>query len=300
MFGVFEKILFELEIRLDYPIVMDFFSKTFTHKWTIDNNLIQNDLKLSDKTFHNTKLLVVLTTFNRPEGCLRVINSLLNSIRHKKISLNELVILVLNDKSGSEYQPVEELCRQNFGQRLIWMDARQHHGKKYFWCVHQMAFLLAREIRPARCLYLQDDIDFQDDFLDKLDQLWMLTSDDDNRRVLYLFSDHNDDYEINGRWIDYERENHPSGLLRKTQWFDLQAFYCDLRFLELLNFRVMPVPEKRWENDSALSSGVGRQFTCRSFGKANIYQCNPSLITHGYEDSAMNPEARILRELDNR
>ena len=300
MFSRIEKILFELEIQLNYPIVMKFFRKTFITRWIGDNNIIREDFKHLGKKFSSTRLLIVLTTFSRPDSCLRVITSVHNIITYKNMNPKEVVFLVLNDKSQADYQAVKIQCREIFGEQLIWLDSSQHHGKKYFWCMHQIAFLVAREIMPAMCLYLQDDIDFSEDLLEKLDQLWMLTAQDNKRRVIHLFSDHNDNYDNNGRWINFKREIHPSGLLRKTQWFDLQAFYCDLKFLELLSFWVIPVPEKRWKNDSTLSSGVGRQFTCRSFNKANIYQCSPSLIMHGYEKSVMNIEARALRPFDNR
>jgi len=300
MFSRIEKILFKLEDLFKYPIVMEYHCKTFISKWAYDNKIIYDELKYLENKFSNIRLLIVLTTFNRPDSCFRVIKSIYNSIIYKNMKLEDVVILVLNDKSQSDYQTVKSHCQEIFGEQLIWLDSKQHHGKKYFWCVHQMAFLIAREIMPSMYLYFQDDIDFSEDLLLKLDQLWMLTEQDKKRRVIYLFSEKNDDYDVNGRWINFRSEIHPSGLLRITQWFDLQAFYCDIKFLEFLQFWVKPVPEKRWEMDSTISSGVGRQFTCRSFNKANIYQCSPSLITHGFEKRAMNPEARALRAFDNR
>ena len=300
MFRNIENILIKLEVLFNYPVVTKFSKKTFITNWVDNNNIIHADLKYFKKRFCNTRLLIVLTTFSRPDSCLRVITSVNNSIAYKNMNLEEVVFLVLNDKSQADYQAVKIQCRKIFGEQLIWLDSRQHHGKKYFWCVHQMAFLMAKAINPEMYLYLQDDIDFSEDLLVKLDQLWMLTEQDKKRRVIYLFSENNDDYDINGRWINFRREIHPSGLLRKTQWLDLQAFYCDLKYLIFLRFWVMPVPEKRWKFDSTLSSGVGMQITRRSFGKVNIYQSSPSLIMHGYEQSVMNIATRALRPFDNR
>ena len=300
MFSRIEKILFNFEELANYPILIKCNRKTFTSKWTYDNKNIHKDLKSLVKKFNNIKLLIVLTTYSRPDGCMRVVKSAYNCLMYKNMKPEEVAFLVLNDKSQSNYRTVKTHCQEILGEQLIWLDSKQHHGKKYFWCIHQMAFLVAREIMPTMYLYLQDDIDFSEDLLVKLDKLWMLTEQDKKREVIYLFSEQNDDYDFNGRWINYRREIHPSGLLRKTQWFDLQAFYCGIKYLEFLRFWVTPVPEKRWKTDSTLSSGVGRQFTCRSFNKANVYQCSPSLITHGYEKSMMNPEARLLLEFDNR
>jgi len=60
------------------------------------------------------------------------------------------------------------------------------------------------------------------------------------------------------------------------------------------------VHANRWTRRPATSSGVGRQFTRRLFGRAHVYQAWPPLVVHGTAPSTMNPEARLARSLDNR
>ena len=80
----------------------------------------------------------------------------------------------------------------------------------------------------------------------------------------------------------------------------MQAFCTDLEFLRILRYRVVPVPGRRWQQDPVLSSGVGEQFTRRLWGRGNIYQARPGLVTHGHSASLMNPQAREVHALDNR
>jgi len=74
----------------------------------------------------------------------------------------------------------------------------------------------------------------------------------------------------------------------------------DRQFFELLDYRMVPVHPNRWKRRPMQSSGVGRQWSRRLFGRAHVYQAWPPLVVHGTEPSTMNPEARERRSLDNR
>jgi hypothetical protein len=240
------------------------------------------------------ELMIVLTTFARPAAAARLLSEL--SVAIERAGLHQrAALLVLRDACDGDYQAARQLAERS-AARWLWLDARAHFGKVEFWKVHQTALLVARAWRPRLALYVQDDLEFDPDLISKALELWRATEGDRLRRVLYLFSSSDDESE--GRWVRFERRD--CGPCRLTNWFDLQAFLVDRAFFELLDYRMVPIHANRWRRLPQQSSGVGRQFTRRLFGRAHIYQAWPPLVTHGAATSMMNPEARLERSLDNR
>jgi hypothetical protein len=240
--------------------------------------------------------MIVLTTYRRPEGAAQVLSRLARALDAAGLA-QRTALLVLHDRCAADYDAVRELAR-SVCERQLWLDAREHFGKAGFWQVHQTALLVARAWQPQRALYLQDDVVFEADLLQRVDALWRATALDPARRVLYLFSSSDDEPE--GRWAHFERRDLPELRCRQTNWFDLQSFVVDRAFFELLDYRMVPIHPNRWKRKPESSSGVGRQFTLRAFGRANVYQAWPPLVRHGADPSTMNPAARSLRPLDNR
>ncbi|HEX5659011.1 MAG TPA: hypothetical protein VFX59_17575 [Polyangiales bacterium] len=237
-------------------------------------------------------LLCVLMTYNRPEASCNVLQAL-----HEALAGEPAFVLVLNDRSDSDYTATRAAAVALFGERLFWLDARERIGKPGFWKAYQVAFLVARAQQPSHALFLQDDLGFEPDLLQRTRRLWSATAADPLRRVLYLFSSEED--ERFGRWVLALRRAAGAGL-RLTQWFDLQAFFVDRAFFELLAYRMVPVHRNRWRRKPRVSSGVGKQLTLRLRGRANVYQAYPPLVFHGGLESEMNPQARARRALDNR
>ncbi|MDB4977407.1 MAG: hypothetical protein JWN48_5748 [Myxococcaceae bacterium] len=243
-----------------------------------------------------TELLVVITTYRRPEACAELLHKL-------RATLDALTparstrVLVLNDQSDQDYGATKALARGLFGAELCWLDACARLGKPGFWRAYQTIFLAARELSPAHALFLQDDCSFGPSLLPRTYELWRETESDPARRVLYLFSAHDD--EAFGRWVFHPRRQ-VGPALRKTQWFDLQAFFVDRAFFERLRYQMVPIHPNRWRRRPKISSGVGWQLTLRLRYRANIYQTHPALVVHGAHASEMNPGARARRPLDNR
>ena len=237
------------------------------------------------------ELLVVIMTFERPEACARVLRSLAASMDGASRAL-----LVLRDAGPSDYSLAREAA-QGLAETSLWLDARRWLGKQNFWRSYQTAFAIARHWRPERCLFLHDDVEFEQDLIVRADSLWRATADDPARRVLYLFSSLEDEPE--GRWVKFERRDLPDKQVRLTNWFDLQAFMVDRAFFELLGYRLIPIHPNRWRRKPTRSSGVGRQLSMRLFGRASTYQAWPPLVGHGREPSLANPEARGENDLDN-
>jgi hypothetical protein len=240
------------------------------------------------------EFLLVLTTYARPQACLRTLQMLKRS---SEFYGGRVHLLVLNDSSETCYAQARDYAHELWGSDVVWLDAIDHHGKTRFWRAHQVAFDAVR-LSSARLYFsIQDDVCFDPDLLVRVRDLWNRLPDDEPR-LLYLMSCPDD--EPRGRWVRYERREVPGMPVRRTQWFDLQAFVCDERFVHAMGSRVLPIRRGRWKWDPMLSSGVARQLTLRSLGRCAIYQAHPSLVTHGHEESLMNPEARDVRALDNR
>jgi hypothetical protein len=240
------------------------------------------------------ELMVILTTFGRSSAATRVLEDLRQALDRAQLR-ERTSLLTLHDACGTDYARTRAAAAAA-APTSLWLDARQRFGKPQFWKMHQTALHVARAWRPRFALYLQDDVEFEPDLLLRAFELWRATADDLARRVLYLYSSSDD--EARGRWVTFPRR--PMGECRLTNWFDLQAFLVDRAFFELLEHRMVPIHENRWKRRPEQSSGVGRQFTRRLFGRAHVYQAWPPLVVHGAAPSTMNPEARTLRPLDNR
>lgn len=242
------------------------------------------------------ELMVVVMTYARPDACAKVLAGLERAVARRGLR-ERTALLVVRDACERDYSAARARADAVAPTR-VWLDARRRLGKVQFWRAYQAAMLAAERWRPARALFLHDDVEFGDDLLGDAETLWQATADDPRRRVLYLFSSSKD--EENGRWIHFPRRALPEKGCRLTNWFDLQAFMVDLEFFELLNYRMIPIHPNRWRRKPTTSSGVGRQLTLRLRERASIYQAWPPLVSHGAEPSIANPEARAAADLDNR
>jgi hypothetical protein len=285
-----------LEVRLNRPLLPVLPDSAFWELYSAEGvPLVDVPGSLRAAAARDTDLLVALTTYNRPEACEQILAALpeLTAGAGRQLSVH---VIVVKDAGGADYTEVERRTRERFGDRLTWLEARSPIGKRGYWKTYHTLFLAARVLNPAHALFLQDDLEFPATLLRDCYTCFDALADDQRRRVLYLFAA--DDDEPEGRWVKFRRREVRAGL-RLTQWFDLPGFFVDRALLELLDYRVFPVSESRWEK-KAYSSGVGEQLTRRVFRRGNVYQTVPALVFHGAHPSEMNPEARATRALDNR
>jgi len=71
------------------------------------------------------------------------------------------------------------------------------------------------------------------------------------------------------------------------------GFFCNRKVLELLAFKINPIPESRFFHNEFASSGVGEQLTRRLNAlKIGIYKPIKSLAFHGDHESVMHKELR--------
>jgi hypothetical protein len=215
---------------------------------------------------------------------------------------SELFLLVLEDRSDSDYSEVRETVFEEFLGGAMWLRADRHLGKAEFWRTYQTALSCTRVLDPEYVLFLQDDLEFEETFLCRALDLYHSLKVGDNGRnrpqVMNLYSASDD--EPLGRWVNVPRRQVVGFPVRQTQWFDLAGFLMERSVLRELGYRMKPIPMTRWEESGGLSSGVGRQLTRRLRTRAVTYQCFPPLVFHGAAASEMNPEERARRPLDNR
>jgi hypothetical protein len=84
----------------------------------------------------------------------------------------------------------------------------------------------------------------------------------------------------------------------QTQWVELD-FIAEKKFFEVLDFKINPISENRWNKDPNLSSGVGYQLTKRLNDLGyTMYHTKVSLVKHGFEKSKMNINERMVNDLN--
>ncbi|HSB55893.1 MAG TPA: hypothetical protein VLD58_16135 [Gemmatimonadales bacterium] len=296
MFGPLEDWLKRLEVRLNRPL---FHLEPAAAFWSLYQDpagpLTGAPPSLTRASAAPCDLLIAITTYNRAESCARLLAALPETLAQAGRSLR-LHLVVLQDGPDGDYAAAQALAATLFGERLTWLTARERLGKRGYWKAYQTLFLAAESLRPAHALFLQDDLEFEPSFLGECYRRWEALAGDAGRRVLYLFA--SDDDEPEGRWVKFRREEARAGA-RLTRWFDLQGYFVDRAFFDLLRYRMFAVSDRRWLKQP-YSSGVGEQLTRRLFPRASVYQAHPSLVYHGAHASEMNPEARSARSLDNR
>lgn len=250
----------------------------------------------------SVQVLFVVTTYRRETGALRVLRGLSAAAARLNLSREGLFLLVLEDRSEADYTQVREEVVEGFPGSVMWLRAERHLGKAEFWRTYQTAFSCSRALDPEYVLFLQDDLEFEEDFVAQALKVFHLLKVSDNGRnrpqVMNLYSAKDD--EPSGRWVNIPRRDVAGLPVRQTQWFDLAAFLLERRVLQELRYRVKPILRDRWAANAGLSSGVGRQLTRRLRSRAVTYQFFPPLVFHGAASSEMNPEERARRPLDNR
>lgn len=296
MLGPLHDWLKRLEVRLNRPLFRlpprEFFWRLYREA---GSDLHGPPAGLAAAANAGCDLLISITTYNRPGGCASLLEALPATLAALDRPLR-VHLLVLQDGGEGDYGPVQAAARARFGAGLTWLVARERLGKRGYWKTYQALFLAAELLQPGHALFLQDDLEFRPEMLAETWRRWEALGDDPRRRVLYLFQSEDDEPE--GRWVKFRRGPERNGA-RLTRWFDLQGYFVDRAFFELLRYRVFAVSERRWLKKN-YSSGVGEQLTRRLFHRARVYQAVPSLVFHGSHPSEMNPEQRAARSLDNR
>ena len=286
--------IYELATRANLPSVVRLEEPALLARWTDIG--ARQPLKAIPRLGNPPERLVVVMTYERPDACASLMQQLERAVGREDARART-ALLVMRDAGEGDYSAARALA-SSVASTVLWLEAREWLGKVRFWQSYQVAMLVARSWQPERTLFLHDDVEFDDDVLERANSIWQATAEDPRRRVLYLYSSDKD--EPGGRWVRFGRREMPDKACRLTNWVDLQAFMVDRQFFELLNYRILPIHPNRWKRKPATSSGVGRQLTLRLRGRGTIYQAWPPLVCHGSQPSLANREARQENDLDNR
>lgn len=234
------------------------------------------------------KILIVVTTYNRPDGLLNLLTEL------KKDTLSEHIhFLIFDDGSKLSYNKVIAYLKKNFSFDFFRNEINQ--GKSNYWQIVNAAFQAVKLHEFDYFLMLPDDVGLVDDFLTK--SIDGYNSIFDNKKVCLNL------------WNDYSRFGKPSwtGINTKEVEFDGKPFHkigwldmcliSDRKLFDIIDFSVHR-PESIYVLNKELSSGVGAQLSKRLVSAgANLYQVVKSLVKHDDHASVMHPEHRVKTPL---
>ncbi|HEX6245925.1 MAG TPA: hypothetical protein VFZ61_33600, partial [Polyangiales bacterium] len=179
-----------LRTRLNRPALHGFDARSFWSLFECDGVPFAGPPGSLTTCERPPELLVVVTTYRRAQACEQLLEMLRAALDHTPLRSH---VLVFNDASDADYAACRALAHALFPAQLTWLDARVRLGKPGFWQVYQTAFLAAQLLTPEHALFIQDDIEIPADLLRRVYAFWRRTEDDPLRRVLYLFSSHDDE-----------------------------------------------------------------------------------------------------------
>lgn len=204
-------------------------------------------------------LMIVVFSYNRLEMLKQVVSELKNED-----------FIVLDD--GSEFDIDSLDCDY---MRF------EHVGKEGFWRTWNLALELCKESNDDFFMFTPDD--FINIDLKRIKKLH-----NQFKSNPYIYNTINDGREqnfIHTPVVQVDKETIDVG-------FNDCGFFCNRAALEMLEFKMIPIPLTRF-NQSGISSGVGQQLTMR-LHKAGVPMYKPfkSLAYHGEHESVMHKEER--------
>jgi len=212
---------------------------------------------------------VVIPTFRRPQWCA----ALLRQLRVENTFV-PMTIHVHDDASGIDYGEVKELVDDLEGRFYSWPS---NYGKTRYWEFTTEMWDTARSDGNAWLLWLNDDFDLCDNFLNRLFTAWKSIPDPRAAALIPLADPR------------YSRgqSSTPLARVRKATWMDCFGLF-PRRTLDSLDWRIDPVKS----ND--FSSCVNTQISQRLKGAgSSLWQTTTSLVDHrGATFSQMHPKLR--------
>lgn len=199
------------------------------------------------------KIIVCITTYNRPES----LALLLNDIKQYNCS-----VYIFDDGS---YNPHPEAIKY------------EHHGKKNYYKLITKVFEFLKEKEFDYFFLLPDDIRLKPDFFELSLSHWNLIS-----KKICLSVGHTHNRHLSPCWTQFKPI--PLGDVVWTQWNDL-CFMAERKFLDELDYKIeQPLPGYNYA-----SSGVGRYISKTLNTKGfHMYHTNESLVEFPAIESKMH------------
>ena len=229
-------------------------------------------------------ICVVITTFDRPDGCFRLLQDILKEKESSNINVR-----IYDDHSAADYRHITRLARQH-GWNL-WR-ARLNHGKHNWWQLINRIFHDLKTVPFDYCYFLQDDIRLCKDFFRRTTHLWDSLKDPQEAGTLFLLRDEARQDTGHRSWTQFRGKEIPGKGVERIGWVDFASFMCTRLMFETLDWKVEAIPKTRWRKRPLLSSGVGQQLSQRLVSQVHMYRTMQSWVLHMHEVSVMHPEER--------
>jgi FkbM family methyltransferase len=232
-------------------------------------------------------LCVVVTTYARPDGLSRLIDDLVRELPAEGVEV----------RIYDDHSPYADAA---LGRRIArlgwrWLRAETNHGRRNWW---QWWNVILEDLKssPARhFIVLQDDMRLCSHFFDRALGLWSAI-DDSRKASLYLLIAEGRSELGTSCWTPVRSEVAGPALL--TGWVDMNAFLCDRGLFNELQWKLHPIPARRWNGRDEIGSGVGQQISRRAYDLGlNMYSVQRSLTVHDDSPSLMNPAARVKQAM---
>lgn len=228
------------------------------------------------------RVCVVITTYDRPDGLERLLDDL-----EREWQGPGLEVRVYDDASPSGYLGIEERLRS---RGWSYHRSSVNHGKKGWWRWWSSIMADLRNTQADAYFVLQDDVRLCERFFERALEQWAQIP-DPRKASLFLHLDEQTAARGRAGWTPVNARR--VGTVVLCGWVDLTAFVCTRTLFERLDWRIDPVPTRRWRADALLSSGVGSQVSVRLHRRGlTMYRVDESLTVHGARPSLMNPAAR--------
>lgn len=231
---------------------------------------------------------VVISTFNRPGPLLDL---LLDLARESEASSTQISVQVYDDASTADMLLVRRFLAE---KGWLYVRADTNHGKRGYCRWRGLQMSAQRIEAPRLWIYFDDDMRLCDRFFDRLDEAWSSAPEED-RATLVLHIDSARYSSDTTCWTGHTPVDR--GPVDEISWVD-GAFAADRVFHEAMEWTCPEPPADRWDQDPALSCGVGMMLS-RALDGAGLhqYRVKSSLVVHLYGESMMNPEARAKVEM---
>lgn len=226
-------------------------------------------------------LCVVVTTYDRPDGLARLLEDL------DRECDGTVEVRVYDDGTPRGHEGVGPRLAQRGGH---YVRAGHNHGKTRWWQWWNTILADLRRCAARSFLVLQDDMRLCPDFLERSLALWDGIR-DERKGSLFLHLDESAVSSGRSGWTT--SQDVQAGRVVRCGWVDMNAFICDRRLFEALDWHLRPVPGRRWSENPLLGSGVGAQISVRAHQRGlGLYRVRESLTVHDSSPSRMNPRAR--------
>lgn len=223
------------------------------------------------------RILVVITTFNRPEGLLKLLQEISTESQEYDIEVR-----VYDDASSLDYTIPTNYLRDSF-KCHHYVRFPKNRGKRLY---YRTIGDIMKDVKQCDFDYffqIPDDAELIPGFFAKAIDTWKGINDPNKICLSTLLI--KERLEIRN-WVNF-RPKEVDGVLH-TQWNDM-CYICERSFFEQLDWVMHGIHPNRWYLDPNKSSGVGQQITQRLHALGlNMYHVWSSLVVMKDGQSVMN------------